>query len=77
MPAMATAATTATTNDVTSYKVHIRLSPASYNDLINPARPKSFPFRPGMSASADIQTKTHTGVLSAPINAVTTKRKEF
>jgi HlyD family secretion protein len=69
------AAATATTNDVTSYKVHIRLSPASYNDLINPARPKSFPFRPGMSASADIQTNTHIKVLSAPINAVTTREK--
>jgi HlyD family secretion protein len=69
------AAATATTNDVTSYKVHIRLSPDSYKDLINPARPKSFPFRPGMSASADIQTNTHIRVLSAPINAVTTREK--
>jgi HlyD family secretion protein len=69
------AAATATTNDVTSYKVHIRLSPDSYKDLINPARPRSFPFRPGMSASADIQTNTHIRVLSAPINAVTTREK--
>ena len=28
-----------------------------------------------MSASADIQTKTHTNVLSVPINAVTTRDK--
>jgi HlyD family secretion protein len=28
-----------------------------------------------MSASADIQTKTHTNVLSIPINAVTTREK--
>jgi HlyD family secretion protein len=35
----------------------------------------SFPFRPGMSASADIQTKTHSNVLSVPINAVTTRDK--
>ena len=35
----------------------------------------SFPFRPGMSASADIQTKTHANVLSVPINAVTTRDK--
>jgi HlyD family secretion protein len=35
----------------------------------------SFPFRPGMSASADIQTKTHVNVLSVPINAVTTRDK--
>lgn len=66
---------TATTNDVTNYKVHIRLSPDSYKDLIDPARPKSFPFRPGMSASADIQTRTHKNVLSAPINSVSTREK--
>ena len=67
--------TTVSTNDVTNYKVHIRLAPDSYKDLIDPARPKSFPFRPGMSASADIQTKTHTNVLSVPINAVATREK--
>jgi HlyD family secretion protein len=67
--------TTISTNDVTNYKVHIRLSPASYKDLIDPGRPKYFPFRPGMSASADIQTRTHTNVLSVPINAVSTREK--
>jgi len=67
--------TTVSTNDVTNYKVHIRLSPESYQDLIDPAKPKSFPFRPGMSASADIQTKTHANVLSVPINSVATREK--
>jgi HlyD family secretion protein len=67
--------TTVSTNDVTNYKVHIRLSPDSYKDLIDPSRPKYFPFRPGMSANADIQTRTHTNVLSVPINAVTTREK--
>jgi HlyD family secretion protein len=69
------ATTTLSTNDVTNYKVHIRLSADSYKDLIDPARPKSFPFRPGMSASADIQTKTHKNVLSVPINSVSTREK--
>ena len=59
-------------NDVTQYKVFIRLLPQSYMDLIGKG---SFPFRPGMSASADIQTKTHVNVLSVPINAVTTRDK--
>ena len=67
------AATSTTSTDVTNYKVYIRLSLASYKDLIDPSKPKSFPFRPGMSASADIQTKTHTNVLAVPINAVTTR----
>ena len=61
-----------TSNDVTQYKVYIRLLPESYSDLMNKG---SFPFRPGMSATADIQTKTHTSVLSVPINAVTTRDK--
>ncbi|MDX2048862.1 MAG: efflux RND transporter periplasmic adaptor subunit [Chitinophagaceae bacterium] len=68
------AATTSTT-DVTNYEVRIRLDQSSYQDLLNPKRPKSFPFRPGMSASADIQTKTHANALSVPINAVTTRDK--
>jgi HlyD family secretion protein len=67
--------TTASTNDVTNYKVHIRLSPDSYKDLIDPKRPRHFPFRPGMSATADIQTNTHSNVLSIPINAVAIREK--
>ena len=66
---------TSTSTDVTNYKVYIRLSPDSYKDLMDPSKPKSFPFRPGMSASADIQTKTHKNVLAVPINAVTTRDK--
>jgi len=63
------------TNDVTNYEVRIRLLPSSYQDLIDSRRAKSFPFRPGMNASADIQTKRHENVLSVPINAVTTREK--
>jgi HlyD family secretion protein len=65
----------AATTDVTNYKVYIRLLPASYSDLIDPKRPISFPFRPGMSASADIQTNTKADVIAVPINAVTTREK--
>ncbi len=61
-----------TSTDVTQYKVYIRLLPESYMDLIGKG---SFPFRPGMSAGADIQTKTHHNVLSVAINAVTTREK--
>ncbi len=67
--------TSGTSTDVTNYKVYIRISPDSYKDLIDSTKKKNFPFRPGMSASADIQTKTHTNVLSIPINAVTTREK--
>jgi HlyD family secretion protein len=60
------------TSDVTQYKVYIRILAESYMDLLGKG---TFPFRPGMSASADIQTKTHANVLSVPINAVTTREK--
>jgi HlyD family secretion protein len=70
-----TTTSTVSSNDVTNYKVHIRLSPDSYKDLYDNKRPKSFPFRPGMTASADIQTNTHTDVLAVPINSVTTRDK--
>jgi HlyD family secretion protein len=69
------AAATATTNDVTNYKVHIRILPSSYKDLLDPSKPKKFPFRPGMNASADIQTTTKPNVIAASINAVTTREK--
>lgn len=59
-------------NDVTQYKVYVRLLAESYVDLLGKG---SFPFRPGMSATADIQTKTSFNVLSVPINAVTTREK--
>jgi HlyD family secretion protein len=61
-------------NDVTNYEVRIRLIPESYQDLIGTGK-GNFPFRPGMSANADIQTNTHQNVLSVPINAVTTREK--
>ena len=61
-----------TSTDVTNYKVYVRLLPSSYADLL---ATNSFPFRPGMSASADIQTRIHENVLSVPINAVTTRER--
>ena len=63
---------TNTSTEVTNYKVFVRLLPKSYVNLISKG---SFPFKPGMTASADIQTQVHTNVLSVPINAVTTRSK--
>lgn len=65
----------ATSNEVTNYKVFITLLPESYNDLIDPAKPRSFPFRPGMTASADIQTRRRENIMTVPLNAVTTRDK--
>ncbi|CAN5775806.1 efflux RND transporter periplasmic adaptor subunit [soil metagenome] len=71
------AVTAAVTNstDVTNYKVYIRILLSTYADLIDPTKKRSFPFRPGMTASADIQTRTKANILSVPINAVTTRDK--
>jgi HlyD family secretion protein len=74
--ALQTAASSSSSTDVTNYEVKIRILRDSYADLFDPSKPKKFPFRPGMSASADIQTKTHRNVLSVPINAVTTRDKK-
>lgn len=71
--AASSALSSAAGNDVTQYKVHIRLIPDSYKDLLGKG---SFPFRPGMSANADIQTRTVTNAISVPINAVTTREKD-
>ena len=68
-------ASATSTADVTNYEVRIRILPDSYKDLLDPLKPKSFPFRPGMSASADIQTRRHEDKWSVPINAVTTREK--
>ena len=68
----ATQSALTSSSDVTQYKVYIRLLPESYMDLIGKGK---FPFKPGMSANADIQTQTHANVLSVPINAVTTREK--
>lgn len=62
-----------TSTQVTNYQVHIRLLPETYIDLIKKGQP--FPFRPNMTASADIQTRTIPNALSVPLNAVTTREK--
>lgn len=61
-----------TSTDVTQYKVFVRLLKESYTDLLGKG---SFPFRPGMSANVDIQTRVNKNVLTVPINAVTTREK--
>jgi HlyD family secretion protein len=65
----------ATATDATEYSVHIRLDHATYRDLMDPARPNRFPFRPGMNASADIKTSRVDNVVSVPIMAVAARVK--
>ena len=45
----------------------------SYQDLIPKDKPNQSPFRPGMSATVDVQTKTSINTLVVPIQSVTTR----
>ncbi|SFW71761.1 efflux RND transporter periplasmic adaptor subunit [Chitinophaga sancti] len=72
--ATSTSTTASSADQVTNYVVHIRILQESYKDLITGKKP--YPFRPGMSASVDIQTQRKNNVLSVPINAVTKERGE-
>jgi HlyD family secretion protein len=58
-------------DQVTSFDVKVFLLHESYQHLISDRSPN--PFRPGMSATVDIQTETKVDVLSIPIQAVTTR----
>jgi len=62
-----------TTDQVTNFNVKIRILRETYLDLLDEKHPNSSPFRPGMSATVDIQTKTVENVLSIPIQAVTVR----
>jgi HlyD family secretion protein len=60
-----------TTDQVTNFMVKIFILPESYTDKVSESNP--YPLRPGMSATADIQTDRKTGIYSVPIQAVTTR----
>ena len=61
------------TEQVTNFAVKIRILRESYADLIPSDHLEYSPFRPGMSATVEIQTKKVINVVSVPIKAVTTR----
>jgi len=63
--------TTTSTDQVTNFVVKVRILAESYNDLKEGARDLPSPFRPGLSATVDIESETVKG-LSVPIQAVFT-----
>ncbi len=65
--------TGALVDQVTNFEVKIRILQESYKDLVNEKQPKLSPFRPGMSATVEIRTKTAKDILSVPIQAVTSR----
>ena len=64
------------TDQVTNFDVKVFLLKESYEDLIDQLTGNFYPFRPGMSATVDIQTETRENVISVPIQAVTTRVKK-
>lgn len=61
-------------DQVTNFEVRISIDPSSYADLVKGGN--LYPFRPGMSAGVDVLTSNSGGVISIPIEAVTTREKE-
>jgi HlyD family secretion protein len=61
-------------DQVTNFVVKIRLLRESYQFLISDKN--QIPFRPGMSASVDIQTRKVVNVIAIPIQAVTTRNPD-
>jgi len=62
------------TDQVTNFMVKIRLNPESYQSLVESGN--RYPFRPGMSATVDIETEKSDEVLTVPIQAVTAREVE-
>lgn len=60
-------------DQVTNFEVKVMMLKDSYSDLINDNNNITSPFRPGMSATVDIQTKRVDNILSVPIQSVTTR----
>ena len=67
------ASSTLTSDQVTNFKVKVRILKESYQDLLT-GKPLSYsPFRPGMTATVDIITTRKENVMGVPISAVVVK----
>ena len=67
------ASTALTADQVTNFKVKVRILKESYMDLLE-GKPENFsPFRPGMTATVDIITKRKENIVAVPISAVVVK----
>jgi HlyD family secretion protein len=62
-------------DQVTNFTVKVRINPKSYNDLLKKSSDNPSPFRPGLTATVDIQTN-HTRALAVPIQSVTTREEK-
>lgn len=58
-------------DQITNFEVKVLILPESYAGLVTRGKQNEYPFRPGMSATVDIQTQTRSSALSVPIQSVT------
>ncbi|MGQ2982813.1 efflux RND transporter periplasmic adaptor subunit [Flavobacterium sp.] len=67
------ASSTLTADQVTNFKVKVRILKESYEDMTK-GKPSNYsPFRPGMTATVDIITESKENILSVPISSVVVK----
>lgn len=62
-----------TADQVTNFKVKIRILKESYEDMVQGKPANYSPFRPGMTATVDIITENKTNILAVPISSVVVK----
>lgn len=68
-----TADNSLTTDQVTNFKVKVRILKESYSDLVE-GKPENYsPFRPGMTATVDIITNKRMNVIGVPISSIVIK----
>ena len=67
------ASTALTADQVTNFKVKVRILKESYQDLTAGKSVSFSPFRPGMTATVDIITKRKLNVLGIPISSIVVK----
>lgn len=60
-------------DQVTNFKVKVRILPDSYGDLIEGKLESYSPFRPGMTATVDIITNQKRDIIGIPISAIVIK----
>lgn len=59
-----------TADQVTNFKVKVRILESSYQDLLEGRSENYSPFRPGMTATVDIITRKKENVIGVPISAI-------
>lgn len=64
---------TLTADQVTNFKVKVKILPESYEDLTEGKPDHYSPFRPGMTATVDIITNKKEKVIGVPISAIVIK----